>query len=64
VLVDCGLDRVEMADATIAAMRRTGKPVTAFVLDVPNVEQRLRDAGVALAPSPERAARMMRAILR
>jgi acyl-CoA synthetase (NDP forming) len=64
VVVDCGLDRVELADATVASMRRTAKPVAAYLLDVPNVEQRLRDAGVAIALSPERAVRTMRAMLR
>jgi len=38
------------------AARRTGKPVTAFVLDVPAVEAELVAGGIPILPSPERAA--------
>jgi len=56
IVIDCGLDVPEFGRGVAAAARRTGKPVTAFVLDVPGVEAELREAGIPLLGSPERAA--------
>ena len=56
IVIDCGLDVPEFGRGIAAAARRTGKPVTAFVLDVPAVEAELAAAGIPLLGSPERAA--------
>jgi acetyltransferase len=56
IVIDCGLDVPEFGRGVAAAVRRTGKPVTAFVLDVPGVEAELAAAGIPLLGSPERAA--------
>jgi acetyltransferase len=56
IVIDCGLDVPEFGRGVAAAARRTGKPVTAFVLDVPGVEAELAAAGIPLLASPERAA--------
>jgi len=56
IVIDCGLDVPELGRGVAEAARRTGKPVTAFVLDVPGVEAELTAAGIPLLPSPERAA--------
>ena len=56
IVINCGLDVPEFGRGVAAAARRTGKPVTAFVLDVPGVEAELAAAGIPLLGSPERAA--------
>lgn len=56
IVINCGLDIPEFGRGVAAAARRTGKPVTAFVLDVPAVEAELAAAGIPLLGSPERAA--------
>ena len=55
IVIDCGLDVPELGRAVAAAARRTGKPVAAFVLDVPGVESELAAAGIPVLSSPERA---------
>ena len=55
VVIDCGLDLVEFGQGVARARLRTGKPVTAFVLDVPAVEAELAAAGIPVLSSPERA---------
>jgi acetyl-CoA synthetase (ADP-forming) len=55
VVINCGLDIPEFGLGVAEGHRRTGKPVTAFLLDVPRVEGELRTAGIPLLPSPERA---------
>ena len=57
VVIDCGLDIPELADAVTAAHKSTGKATVAFVTDTPTVARRLTAAGVPLLPSPERAVR-------
>lgn len=57
VVINCGLDVIEFGAAVAHARRSTGTPVTAFVLDAPGVERRLRDADVPCFASPERAVR-------
>ena len=56
IVIDCGLDVPELGQGIAAAAKRTGKPVTAFVLDVPAVEAELVAAGIPVLSSPERAA--------
>jgi len=56
LVVNCGLDVPEFGRGVAAAARRTGKPVAAFVLDVPAVEAELAAAGIPVLGSPERAA--------
>ncbi len=56
IVIDCGLDVPELGQGVAGAARRTGKPVTAFVLDVPAVEAELAAAGIPVLSSPERAA--------
>jgi acyl-CoA synthetase (NDP forming) len=60
VAVNCGLDIPEFGQAVVEAYARTGKPVTAYVLDVPRVEAFLLGAGIPILPSPERAVRAYR----
>ncbi len=60
VLIDCGLDVVELGQAVIAAAARSGKPVAAFVLDVPQIAAALDAAGIPRFASPERAVMGMR----
>jgi acetyltransferase len=55
VVIDCGLDVAEFGAGVARAAERTGRPVTAFVLDVPNVAAALDRAGIARFTSPERA---------
>ena len=55
VVINCGLDVPEFGRGVAEARRLTGKPVTAFVLDVPLVEAELVAAGIPVLPSPERA---------
>lgn len=57
VVINCGLDVTEFGAAIAHARRSVGIPVTAFVLDAPEVERLLRDADVPCLPSPERAVR-------
>ena len=64
VAINCGLDIPEFGAGVVEARARTGKPVTAFVLDVPRIEAALRAAGVPLLPSPERAVAAYRALTR
>lgn len=55
IVINCGLDIPEFGHGVVAARRRTGKPVTAFVLDAPRIESELAEAGIPLLSSPERA---------
>jgi acyl-CoA synthetase (NDP forming) len=64
VAIDIGLDRVEYADALAAAQTLTGKPVVACTVDTPEMDRRLRAAGIPLVPGPERAVRAYRALVR
>jgi acyl-CoA synthetase (NDP forming) len=61
VVIDCGLDVPELGQGVVEAAAATGKPVTAFVLEAPRVEEALRAAGIPLLPSPERAVAAYRA---
>lgn len=64
VAIDVGLDRPEYADALAAAQAATGKPVVACTVDTPDMDRRLRAAGIPLVPGPERAVRAYRALVR
>jgi acetyltransferase len=64
VAIDIGLDRPEYADALASAQEATGKPVVACTVDTPEMDQRLRQAGIPLVPGPERAVRAYRALVR
>jgi len=64
IVINCGLDIPEFGQGVVAARRSTGKPVTAFVLDVPRIEVELAEAGIPLLPSPERAVAAYAAIAR
>lgn len=57
IVINCGLDVAEFGTAVADATRQSGKPTTAFVLDVPEVERQLTDAGIPCFGSPERAVR-------
>jgi acyl-CoA synthetase (NDP forming) len=63
VVINCGLDIPEFGAGVAAAWRATGKPVTAFLLEVPQIEAALREAGIPLLPSPERAVAAYRAFV-
>jgi acyl-CoA synthetase (NDP forming) len=62
VAVNVGLDFPEFADGIVAAVRATGKPAVAFTADAPGITARLREGGVPVLPSPERAVRAWRAL--
>ena len=64
VAIDIGLDRPEYAEALAAAQATTGKPVVACTVDTPEMDRRLRAAGIPLVPGPERAVRAYRALVR
>lgn len=55
-MISCGLDIAEFGHGVVAAHRRSEKPVTAFVFDVPSIESQLEAAGIPILPSPESAA--------
>lgn len=55
VLIDCGLDVPELGRAVALAHAATGKPTTAYLLDVPGVADALIAGGVPLFPAVERA---------
>jgi acetyltransferase len=57
VAIDIGLDRPEYADALVSAQAATGKPIVACTVDTPDMDRRLRAAGIPLVPGPERAVR-------
>lgn len=59
IMIDCGLDVVELGDSVAAASRRTGLPTTAYVLDAPSVAAALVAADVPVATSVEGAVRML-----
>lgn len=63
IAVDIGLDRPEFADALVTAQAATGKPVVACTVDTPEMDRRLRAAGIPLVPGPERAVRAYRALV-
>ena len=64
VVIDCGLDIPELADAVTAAHKSTGKATVAFVTDAPTVARRLTAACVPLLPSPERAVKAYASLVR
>jgi acyl-CoA synthetase (NDP forming) len=64
VAIDIGLDRPEYAEALALAQAETGKPVVACTLDTPEMDRRLRAAGIPILPGPERAVRAYGALVR
>jgi acyl-CoA synthetase (NDP forming) len=64
VVINCGLDIPEFRTGVVKARAETGKPVTAFLLEVPRIEAGLREAGIPLLSSPERAVAAYRALTR
>jgi acetyltransferase len=54
IVINCGLDIPEFGEGVAAAAGATAKPVTAYLLDTPRIEARLREAGIPLLGSPER----------
>jgi acetyltransferase len=63
VAIDVGLDIPAYGDALAAAQAASGKPVVACTADTPEVDARLRAAGIPVLPSPERAVRAYRALV-
>jgi acetyl-CoA synthetase len=57
VVVSVGLDIPAFGEGVVAAVRATGKPAVAFTADAPGITAMLREAGVPVLPSPERAVR-------
>ncbi|MBI2460521.1 MAG: CoA-binding protein [Candidatus Rokubacteria bacterium] len=64
IAVDVGLDRPEFAEAVLSGARATGKPAVACAVDVPSVAAALAEGGVPCFPTPERAVRAYRALVR
>ena len=63
IAIDVGLDVPAYGEALAAAQAATGKPVVACTADVPEIETRLRAAGIPMFPTPERAVRAYRALV-
>jgi acetyltransferase len=57
IVINCGLDIPEFGAGVADAAAATGKPTTAFVLDVPRIRAALADAGIPCFDSPEAAVR-------
>jgi acetyltransferase len=55
VVINCGLDIREFGEGVVRAASRTRKPVGAFLLQTPGIEEAFRAAGIPLLGSPERA---------
>lgn len=55
VAINCGLDIPQFGAGIVRGVKATGKPTTAFILDVPAIEKELVGAGIARFGSPERA---------
>jgi acetyltransferase len=55
VAINCGLDVPQFGLGVARGVAQTGKPTTAFVLDVPAVEAEIAAANVLRFASPERA---------
>lgn len=57
VAINCGLDIPEFGAGVAAAFAATGKPTTAFLLEVPQVRAAVAAAGIGCFDSPESAVR-------
>lgn len=57
VVINCGLDIPQFGEGVAAAYAATGKPTTAFLLDVPKVGAAISAAGIPCLGSPESAVR-------
>jgi acetyltransferase len=57
IVVNCGLDIPEFGAAVAEAFAATGKPTTAFLLDVERVRKAVVDAGIPCFDLPEAAVR-------
>jgi len=57
VVINCGLDIPEFGAGVAKAHTATGKPTTAFLLDVPRVQLAVSAAGIPCFGSPEAAVR-------
>lgn len=64
LLLNAGCDVPELAEAVIEGRRRTGRCVVAMVAGAPNSAEVLRDGGIPVFPTPERAARACAGLLR
>lgn len=57
VVINCGLDIPEFGAGVARAYAATDKPTTAFLLDVPQVQQAVSEVGIPCFGSPESAVR-------
>jgi acetyltransferase len=64
VAINVGLDRPEYGDGLATAQAATGKPIVACTIDTPEMDRRLRGAGIPRAPGPASAIRAYRALVR
>ena len=64
IVINCGLDIPEFGAGVAAAAARTGKPVTAYLLQTARIEATFREAGIPLLGSPERAVAAYAAVAR
>jgi len=63
VAINIGLDGAEYGEAVVAAQAATGKPIVACTADTPEMDGRLRAAGIPIFPTPERAVHAYRALV-
>ncbi len=63
IAIDIGLDLPAYGEALAEVQAATGKPVVACTADTPEVDARLRGAGIPVFATPERAVRAYRALL-
>jgi acetyltransferase len=59
LVIDCGLDIPELGTGVVDAVRATGKPTAAFVLDVPEIQRAFDAAAIPCFGAPERAAQAL-----
>jgi acetyltransferase len=64
LLINIGLDVPEFAEAAVGAVRQFRRPLVACTLDTPKIDQILTEEGIPIFPTPERAARAYRLLVR
>lgn len=64
LVINIGLDVPEFAEAAVAAAAAFDAPLVACTADTPQVDRILSHAGIPILPTPERAARAYRLLVR
>jgi acetyltransferase len=64
LVINIGLDVPEFAEAAVASAAAFDVPLVACTADTPKVDHILREGGIPILPTPERAARAYRLLVR